>query len=217
MATMSRGLVTRWAKNKGQQLQLMGTRRFGNVHDPLGFERKIIGDREIVGYGTNGNPTYLDEATYPFSAIRYRSCTPELMAIREKERGDWRKLSAEEKKFLYRASFRQTFAEMNAPTSEWKVVLGGVLIGLSLSLWMYLFVHHKVHIEFPKSFSHDSRIAQYYRKIVINNQPLTGNARPPGAELRVHPKNREMFEKMTGKVSPITGNSTSNNTSTSGR
>lgn len=61
-------------------------------------------------------------------------------ALKEKEKGDWKKLSNEEKKALYRASFCQTFSEFKAPTGEWKMSIGGVLIAVSLalgvSLWM---------------------------------------------------------------------------------
>lgn len=61
-----------------------------------------------------------------------------LQALKEKEKGDWKKLSVEEKKQLYRASFCQTFAEMNAPTGEWKSILGCAIGFLSLSLWIYM-------------------------------------------------------------------------------
>lgn len=64
-------------------------------------------------------------------------------ALKEKEKGDWKRLSIEEKKALYRASFCQTFSEFKAPTGEWKMAIGGVLIAVSLalgvSLWMNKF------------------------------------------------------------------------------
>lgn len=60
-------------------------------------------------------------------------------ALREKEKGDWKKLSIEEKKTLYRASFRQTFSEIEAPTGEWKGILGLSFIMLSSGVWLYLY------------------------------------------------------------------------------
>jgi cytochrome c oxidase subunit 4 len=59
-----------------------------------------------------------------------------LQALREKEKGDWRKLTLEEKKALYRASFCMTFSEINAPTGEWKSILGIACLFISLGLWI---------------------------------------------------------------------------------
>jgi len=41
---------------------------------------------------------------------------------------------------VYRASFRQTFSELHAPTGEWKSILAGILFALSLSAWMIIYV-----------------------------------------------------------------------------
>jgi len=41
---------------------------------------------------------------------------------------------------VYRASFRQTYAEINARTGEWKIILAGVLFLLSVSGWFTIFV-----------------------------------------------------------------------------
>ncbi len=61
-----------------------------------------------------------------------------MQALREKEKGDWKKLSIEDKKGLYRASFCQTYAEMLAPDGKWKSVVGATLFFVSLSFWIYL-------------------------------------------------------------------------------
>jgi cytochrome c oxidase subunit 4 len=58
--------------------------------------------------------------------------------LREKEKGDWKKLSVQEKKALYRASFCQTFAEMKYPTGEWKMHLGAAMIAASLAIYVSL-------------------------------------------------------------------------------
>lgn len=63
-------------------------------------------------------------------------------AIREKEKGDWKKLSIQDKKTLYRASFRQTFAEIEAPTGEWKSVVGITCLGIAFSLWICVWLKH---------------------------------------------------------------------------
>lgn len=61
-----------------------------------------------------------------------------MQALREKEKGDWKKLSIEEKKALYRASFRQTFSEFQAPSGAWKGYVGVTLMLVSFSIWMLI-------------------------------------------------------------------------------
>ena len=65
---------------------------------------------------------YADTLQAPFPAIRFKEETAEVAKIRQKEQGDWKKMTKEEKKVLYRASFCQTLAEVEAPTGEWKSV-----------------------------------------------------------------------------------------------
>jgi cytochrome c oxidase subunit 4 len=60
--------------------------------------------------------------------------------LREKEKGDWKKLTSDEKKSLYRASFCQTFAEVEAPTGEWKGIIGLALAIISTGLWGYIWL-----------------------------------------------------------------------------
>lgn len=102
--------------------------------------RDQIGSREIVGFGFSGAPAYADRNDYPLPAIRWREDTPEIKVLREKEKGDWRKLTKQEKKALYRASFCQTFAEFNAPTGEWKLALAGGLAAVALALWISIWL-----------------------------------------------------------------------------
>ena len=78
----------------------------------------------------------------------------ELKALREKAKGAWKNLTKEEKitrksmqidhrqrsyddLVVYRASFPQTFAEMKAPTGEWKKVLGGVTLGVAAGIALF--------------------------------------------------------------------------------
>ena len=41
---------------------------------------------------------------------------------------------------VYRASFRQTFAEFNAHTGEWKAITTMVLLGITVSIWITFFI-----------------------------------------------------------------------------
>lgn len=42
-------------------------------------QRCIIGNREIVGYGLNGEPQYIDRVDFPMPSIRYKESTPDIM------------------------------------------------------------------------------------------------------------------------------------------
>nr|BAN21435.1 cytochrome c oxidase subunit iv [Riptortus pedestris] len=134
-----------------------------------------IGAREIVGFGLNGQPNYVDRVDFPLPAIRFRPETPDIKALREKEKGDWKQLSLAEKKALYRHSFCQTLAELEAPNGEWKSTTGWVLVFGSLALWVFmgfkLFVYNPT---MPDSFKEENRQAQLKRMLALRINPIEG-------------------------------------------
>jgi|ERR1712142_161883 len=133
-----------------------------------------IGNREVVGFGYNGDKNYVDRIDFPMPAIRFKENTPDVQALHEKAKGDWKKLSIEEKKALYRASFAQTFSEMKAPTGEWKSVLGVVLFISSLSVWIYLGMKTFVYYPMPDTFEPERQKAQLERMIALKANPVEG-------------------------------------------
>lgn len=38
-----------------------------------------VGNREVVGYGWNGEPNYGDRVTFPFPSIRYKEPTQDIL------------------------------------------------------------------------------------------------------------------------------------------
>ncbi|KAL3285492.1 hypothetical protein HHI36_000024 [Cryptolaemus montrouzieri] len=132
------------------------------------------GNREQVGYGWNGLPVYNDKFDYPFPAVRWKEPTPELCCLWEKEKGDWGKLTRAEKKELYRASFRQTFAEMTAPTVQWKLVVGMSCWLLALSMWCYYLIQLYAYPPLPITFCKPYREAQARRMIDLHVNPVEG-------------------------------------------
>ncbi|XP_014101397.1 cytochrome c oxidase subunit 4 isoform 1, mitochondrial [Bactrocera oleae] len=133
-----------------------------------------IGNREIVGFGWNGTACYADRTDYPMPAIRFREPTNEIKALREKEKQDWKKLSPEEIKVLYRASFCQTFAEIQAPTGEWKQHLGISFIFIGLAIWIAVLMNLFVYDELPVTFDDEHKKAQLKRMIDLEVNPVTG-------------------------------------------
>nr|ACO15644.1 Cytochrome c oxidase subunit 4 isoform 2, mitochondrial precursor [Caligus clemensi] len=118
---------------------------------------------------------YLDYITAPYPAIRFKEDTPEILALRKKEQGDWKLLSIKEKKELYRASFCQTLAELEAPCPEWKESLGITFLFLSLGAWLYIAAILNCYDELPRSITDETYLkAQIERMIANRVNPVTG-------------------------------------------
>ncbi|CAG9861477.1 unnamed protein product [Phyllotreta striolata] len=134
----------------------------------------MIGKREIVGYGWNGQPGYADMADFPFPSIRWKEPNCEIAELREKEKKDWREMSVCEKRELYRFSFCQTYAEFLAPTGEWKSVIGYGLMLISVGCWLFYFLKYMVQPPLPDSFRDECREAQFRRMLDIRANPIYG-------------------------------------------
>ncbi|KAH8275083.1 hypothetical protein KR018_007683 [Drosophila ironensis] len=138
--------------------------------------RLMSGDRELVGYGVNGRYIYFDSPDCPFPAIRFREASPEICAIREKELGDWKKLSMEDKKTLYRYSFCQTYSEFMHFTPDWKLVLGIGFWSLAFGAIVTIITKLTMYDPPPDTFDDDRQQAQLRRVIQLQMNPITGLA-----------------------------------------
>merc|ERR1712111_132832 len=142
---------------------------------PLPLTKVDIGKREVVGYGGNGEATYIDSVMHPFPAIIFKEDMGDVAKLREKEKGDWKKLTVEEKKALYRASFCQTLTEVEAPTGEWKSIIGLTLLDVSIGIWGYLWMKKFVYNELPDTITDEEKQkAQIERMIAIRVNPVEG-------------------------------------------
>ncbi|XP_015789270.1 cytochrome c oxidase subunit 4 isoform 2, mitochondrial [Tetranychus urticae] len=115
--------------------------------------KDVIGNREIVGFGNDGQPFYFDRLNKPFPAIRFKEDTSEMLALKEKEKGDWKLLSNEEKKQLYRHSYCRTYAELTAPTGNWKQVIAGILGIMSITLLVVAAERTYIYPPLPESMN----------------------------------------------------------------
>ncbi|GBN76148.1 hypothetical protein AVEN_209721-1 [Araneus ventricosus] len=70
------------------------------------------------------------------------SRTASLYALKQKEKGDWRNLTVEEKQALYCMSFSQPFCDLaEEPADEWKLILAGTFTAMGLMiLGMYAWI-----------------------------------------------------------------------------
>ncbi|VDL19844.1 unnamed protein product [Hymenolepis diminuta] len=134
-----------------------------------------ISNREIVGFGRNGNPQYLDDPHNPYPSIRFRENDDVYEALRKKELGDWKNLTLEEKKQLYRYSFRMTMAETMAPHPRWKLAIAWACFVMSGAL-LYLSFIKSVVLNLPtmKYAKKEYKEALLYRRLYSRDGPIDG-------------------------------------------
>jgi len=133
-----------------------------------------LGNRDVVGWGFNGTASYVDREEFPLPAVRFKENTPDVMALREKEKGDWKALTLDEKKALYRASFCQTFAEMKAPTGEWKSIVAAIITSLALTGWIVIYMKKFVYSEMPHTITRQWQEDQLNRMLTQNQGRVEG-------------------------------------------
>uniref|UniRef100_A0A0K8TC14 Cytochrome c oxidase subunit 4 n=1 Tax=Lygus hesperus TaxID=30085 RepID=A0A0K8TC14_LYGHE len=155
-----------------------------------------IGNREVVGFGMNGKPEYVDHVAFPFPAIKFRELTPEDKALEEKAKGDWKLLTTAEKKRLYRINYCQTFAEMQAPTGLWKSTVGFGLMAVSAGVWLYMLVEYiRSQDPKPETLSVERQKAQLRRILDLQMNPIDGISSKWDYEKNMWKKDAEKLEK----------------------
>ncbi|CAD5210108.1 unnamed protein product [Bursaphelenchus xylophilus] len=130
--------------------------------------------RVQVGHGVSGEPSYFDRLDYWYPAIRFRKEDDVITPLRSKEQGDWKNLSLEEKKTLYRYSFRQTLAEFEAPSGYWKVITALSFFVIGCATLYATFLNHFVYPELPPTFQNEFKEAEIERNLVLQKGQFLG-------------------------------------------
>lgn len=140
--------------------------------------REMAQGRDYVGFGLCGEPIYSDRIDNPYPAIRFRKNDPEILKLREKEKGDWRKLTLEEKKQLYRASFANTLTEILAPRGHWKAGTAVCLFAINLAMIMMITFKKLCASKDrqPKSLSNEHKEKKLQTWINCFSEPIDGVA-----------------------------------------
>merc|ERR1712173_249595 len=155
----------------------MGARHGSGSSVPLPLTKVDIGKREVVGFGGNGEATYIDSVMSPFPAIRFKEDVGEIANLREKEKGDWKKMTLAEKKQLYRASFCQTLVEIEAPTGEWKSILGMTLVMAAMGMLSYIWMKEYVYGDLVDTITDEEKLKAIYKRMVDERtNPIEGFA-----------------------------------------
>ncbi|XP_075182364.1 LOW QUALITY PROTEIN: cytochrome c oxidase subunit 4 isoform 1, mitochondrial [Anomaloglossus baeobatrachus] len=130
------------------------------------------GSVAIPGYSS---PKYHDHRAVPLPEVAFLdNLTPELKALKDKEKGQWMSLSAQEKVQLYRIKFNQTYANMNKKSNEWKTALGGTLIFIGLTALIIVWQREHVFGEIPHTLSDEWIAKQTKRMLDMRIDPVEG-------------------------------------------
>uniref|UniRef100_A0A0N4ZMJ7 Cytochrome c oxidase subunit 4 n=1 Tax=Parastrongyloides trichosuri TaxID=131310 RepID=A0A0N4ZMJ7_PARTI len=133
--------------------------------------------REVVGHGATGDEVYQDRLDYWYPSIRFRKNDDTFAPVLKKELGDWKALSNEEKKLLYRYSYRQTLSEFEAPTGYWKLIMAIVFGVMGVATLYTTILTKKVYPTIPPTFDNEYKEAAIERMLVLEKGNFLGPAK----------------------------------------
>ncbi|XP_061133028.1 cytochrome c oxidase subunit 4 isoform 1, mitochondrial isoform X2 [Syngnathus typhle] len=120
-------------------------------------------------------PAYFDTRENPLPDVKYvQELSTEQQSLKEKEKGLWTDLSNEEKIALYRISFKQSFAEMNQGSSQWKTVVGGIFFFFGLTGFVVFWQRKHVYGPVPPTFELEFKEKELQRMLDMRMNPVEG-------------------------------------------
>ncbi|XP_015257284.1 PREDICTED: cytochrome c oxidase subunit 4 isoform 2, mitochondrial-like [Cyprinodon variegatus] len=120
-------------------------------------------------------PMYYDRLDSPLPDKPYKDVLSDAeQSLKQKEKGPWAELTNEEKVALYRLMFSQTYAEMKAPTGEWKTVVGGIFLFLGFTGLVVWWQRIYVYPPHPRTVDEDWQAMQLQRMLDMRINPVQG-------------------------------------------
>ncbi|KAM4738302.1 cytochrome c oxidase subunit 4 isoform 2, mitochondrial [Anableps anableps] len=120
-------------------------------------------------------PMYYDRLDTPLPDKPFKDVLSDAEeSLKQKEKGPWSQLTNEEKIALYRLMFSQSYAEMKAPTGEWKTVVGGMFFFLGFTGLVVWWQRIYVYPPHPRTVDDDWQAMQLQRMLDMRINPVEG-------------------------------------------
>ncbi|XP_072552232.1 cytochrome c oxidase subunit 4 isoform 2, mitochondrial [Salminus brasiliensis] len=140
-----------------------------------GSARMASHGHEVSAQPDMSAPMYWDRLDTPLPDRPYQETLGAAeKSLKQKEKGPWNNLSNEEKLALYRIMFKETYAEMKRPSSEWKTVLGGIFFFIGLTGLVVLWQRIYVYPPRPCTFDEEWEAKQVKRMLDMRMNPVQG-------------------------------------------
>lgn len=122
-------------------------------------------------------PAYVDRRDYPLPDVAHvKHLSASQKALKEKEKASWSSLSMDEKVELYRIKFKESFAEMNRGSNEWKTVVGTALFFIGFAALVVMWEKLYVYGPLPQTFDKEWVAMQTKRMLDMKVNPIQGLA-----------------------------------------
>ncbi|XP_002761277.1 cytochrome c oxidase subunit 4 isoform 1, mitochondrial [Callithrix jacchus] len=122
-------------------------------------------------------PSYMDRRDYPLPDVAHvRHLSASQKALKEKEKASWSSLSVDEKVELYRIQFKESFAEMNRGSNEWKTVVGAAMFFIGFTAILIILEKRYVYGPLPHTFDKEWVAMQTKRMLDLKVNPVDGLA-----------------------------------------
>uniref|UniRef100_A0A2K5WGK0 Cytochrome c oxidase subunit 4 n=3 Tax=Macaca fascicularis TaxID=9541 RepID=A0A2K5WGK0_MACFA len=122
-------------------------------------------------------PAYVDRRDYPLPDVAHvKHLSASQKALKEKEKASWSSLSMDEKVELYRIKFKESFAEMNRRSNEWKTVVGTAMFFIGITALVVMWEKLYVYGPLPQTFDKEWVAMQTKRMLDMKVNPIQGLA-----------------------------------------